>query len=304
MNASAPRAGRRGVPLDLAQVWRDTKRKLVQRGIAPPTLMVHEASDEFRPRQRHGTAAQSCTIALSSDTSLAAAQRIAACGVKPLVLNFASPNLPGGAVASGVNAQEEALFRCTSISLALDPEGPHPRCYPIIPGRCVVALNVQIVKSDEYALLPEPFTEIDIAVCPAQQKPATDGLRYVDPTFMQAKVSALMQAAVAAGSRALVLGAWGCGGFRNPPLGLAEIFREQLLTQGFGRCFDYVEFAVPAAKHHEHFLAAMEDVLSEIWDPSNAPLLSPGDDKSVSAVVIADISAAATDGESPSTGAC
>jgi uncharacterized protein (TIGR02452 family) len=43
--------------------------------------------------------------------------------------------------------------------------------------------------------------------------------------------------------RALVLGAWGCGVFRNDPAVVADVFAG-LLEDGFAAAFDRVTFAV------------------------------------------------------------
>ena len=47
------------------------------------------------------------------------------------------------------------------------------------------------------------------------------------------------------GVRRLVLGAWGCGGFRNDPRTVAHVFRELLCTPGrFASTFEEVVFAI------------------------------------------------------------
>jgi len=47
------------------------------------------------------------------------------------------------------------------------------------------------------------------------------------------------------GHRHLVLGAWGCGVFRNDPATVASLFAEQLRDGGtYARAFEHVAFAV------------------------------------------------------------
>ncbi|MFR4021876.1 MAG: TIGR02452 family protein [[Eubacterium] siraeum] len=48
--------------------------------------------------------------------------------------------------------------------------------------------------------------------------------------------------AAANGNEALILGAFGCGAFKNPPIVVAKVFAEQL--QAFRGCFKAIEFAV------------------------------------------------------------
>jgi uncharacterized protein (TIGR02452 family) len=60
------------------------------------------------------------------------------------------------------------------------------------------------------------------------------------------KRRARMVLAVAAAHRceALVLGAWGCGVFRNDPATIAQIFREVLNEPHFEGKFAHIEFAI------------------------------------------------------------
>lgn len=46
------------------------------------------------------------------------------------------------------------------------------------------------------------------------------------------------------GQRALVLSAFGCGAFRNPPRHMAELFRDELAAPEFRAAFDRVVFSV------------------------------------------------------------
>jgi len=251
---------RPGKVRDLAAVWRDTRKHLKRLCKEPAPVFVHDFEPSFHldpDAKGVHDASYHCRVALSAEDVLQAAVRVSVgAGERALVLNFASKNIPGGAVASGVLAQEETIYRRTSLAMFLDPEKP-PRCYPLPPGRCIVSQQVAVVKSIEYEWLALPFPEIDIVSSAAEQKPAIagDGLRYANAEEMTQRAQAVLQAAMRVGSRNLVLGAWGCGGFRNPPYGLAEIFRELLFDKGYGACFDYVEFAVPAEKHAQHFRA-------------------------------------------------
>lgn len=259
--------GRGKKTVDLAAVWRDTQKhaqRLLKNGEIPPPgpALVHDFDIGFNP-ESYGGVATGCRIAISTDDSVTAATRVSLeTGTPALVLNFASKNLPGGAVGSGVFAQEESIFRQTAISLVLSPIS-RPQCYPLPEGRVVVTKGIAVVKSSDYAWLPQPYFLVDIASSPAEQKPAlsADGLRYADPSRMRTRAASVLQAAARAGNKNIVLGAWGCGGFRNPALGLAELWRELLLTDGYAACFESIEFAVPAEKFAVHFREAFGSVL-------------------------------------------
>ena len=168
-----PAKPKRPVVVDLGATWRQTQRRLQQQLPipAPSIAVVHD----FDPSYDEPPDGPLCQIALSGDDSLVAGARVsAAVGVRPAVLCFASKNMPGGAVASGVNAQEECIFRRSSISLALPPEKP-PRCYPLPPGRCVLVSHVAVVRTPNHDWLETPFVEVDVISSAAVSKPALHG---------------------------------------------------------------------------------------------------------------------------------
>merc|ERR1711920_640029 len=112
----------------------------------------------------------------------------------------------------------------------MDPEKP-PKCYPLH-GRSVVVPGVAIVKTADLEWCTPPFVEIDVLASSAVSKPTltSDDLSYSEPvqTEMFERAAAILQAASLNGSRVLILGAWGCGGFRNPTVCVAELFRRLL----------------------------------------------------------------------------
>eukprot|EP00747_Dinoflagellata_sp_TGD_P195020 gnl/TRDRNA2_/TRDRNA2_63124_c0_seq1.p1 gnl/TRDRNA2_/TRDRNA2_63124_c0~~gnl/TRDRNA2_/TRDRNA2_63124_c0_seq1.p1 ORF type:complete len:145 (-),score=20.39 gnl/TRDRNA2_/TRDRNA2_63124_c0_seq1:240-674(-) len=128
-----------GKILDLAAVYRETRKHIEEQAFPrPQDPIVHEFqhSSEFLNEisagrkgrtDLEGKATCSCRYAISTDDSVSAAVRISiASGCTPFALNFASKNLPGGAVASGVLAQEESIFRQTALALALPPGSHDP----------------------------------------------------------------------------------------------------------------------------------------------------------------------------------
>ena len=54
----------------------------------------------------------------------------------------------------------------------------------------------------------------------------------------------MLKIAAENGYRNLVLGAWGCGAFGNKPEAVAEHFRQVLIDEEYGKCFDNVCFAI------------------------------------------------------------
>jgi uncharacterized protein (TIGR02452 family) len=182
-------------------------------------------------------------------------------GLRSLVLNLASSQTPGGAVRSGVVAQEECLFRQSSYHQHLNQERVK---YPLKRTMSVVTRNVWVVKSAGLVALQVPW-QVDFVAASGVRKPtlvpsssssssssqskarggADEG--KLSPTDFQTtcdKIRSVLQAAILCGERVLVLGALGCGGFRNPPLCVAKCFQRVLFEEGYIRCFDHVCFAL------------------------------------------------------------
>nr|CAE7221395.1 NPHP3 [Symbiodinium pilosum] len=58
------------------------------------------------------------------------------------------------------------------------------------------------------------------------------------------RIRAVLHAALQSGHPNLVLGAWGCGAFGNPPREVAQLFCQQLASDDFRGAFDSVVFAI------------------------------------------------------------
>ena len=56
------------------------------------------------------------------------------------------------------------------------------------------------------------------------------------------RIKRVFDVAVAKGAEVLILGAWGCGAFRNPPQLVAEIFAEY--TEQYRKNFEVIAYAV------------------------------------------------------------
>jgi uncharacterized protein (TIGR02452 family) len=61
---------------------------------------------------------------------------------------------------------------------------------------------------------------------------------------MEQRTRMVLAVAIAHGCEALVLGAWGCGVFKNDPVVIAGIFARVLAEEAFAGKFGLVEFAV------------------------------------------------------------
>lgn len=60
--------------------------------------------------------------------------------------------------------------------------------------------------------------------------------------LLKSRIKRIFEIAMANGAEVLILGAFGCGAFRNPSKLVAEVFAEY--TREYRNCFDAVEYAI------------------------------------------------------------
>ena len=147
------------------------------------------------------------------------------------VLCMASASHPGGGVLSGRGAQEESLHRRTDLCRFTMA---HPELYPIAPNTLLYARGVTVLRGTEddgYPFLADPFA-VDVLLAPAVRSPvlaplASGPLSYAavtDYDAMLTKVLLILRSAVDFEVDVLVLSAFGCGAYGNPPDVVAQIF--------------------------------------------------------------------------------
>lgn len=199
------------------------------------------------------------------DCLVAARELVEAGEGEVCVLNMASRRNPGGGVHSGAGAQEEHIFRSSDYfrSLYRYAAGFDPREYGVSPAResypldrdhgGVFSRGVTVFRGPEgegYPLLAKPWRCNFVAV-PAIPNPDTvpgpDGSPRLTPAMEAAtrrKIRAILRIARENGQRVLVLSAFGCGAFHNPPRHVAELFRDELAAPEFRAAFGRVVFSV------------------------------------------------------------
>lgn len=189
------------------------------------------------------------SVEVSNETSLAAARRLGD-GVACLV--FASARSPGGGFLNGAQAQEEciarasALYHCQTSPGAREFYDYHHRQPDLrYSDRVIYSPGVPVFRDDDEALLDHPHLVSFLTVAApnlgailASQPASAPSV----PAVLAARARRMLAVAAAHGHRRLVLGAWGCGVFRNDPATVAAVFADQL-SAARGQ-FDHVAFAV------------------------------------------------------------
>jgi uncharacterized protein (TIGR02452 family) len=193
------------------------------------------------------------TIEVTAETTLAAAQRLAARATTPLCLNFASAKKPGGGFLSGAQAQEESLARSSGLYPCLAQMNEmyeHNRALKtcLYSDYLIYSPDVPVFRQDNGALLEEPYlaafiTAPAVNAAVVRERELTK-LPLIRPTMLR-RLQRVLGVALQHGHTHLVLGAWGCGVFGNDPYQIAELFAETLGAGGmFDGCFQHIVYAV------------------------------------------------------------
>ncbi|MHA5049015.1 TIGR02452 family protein [Streptomyces sp. SD15] len=190
---------------------------------------------------------------VTGESSLEAARRLTGEGGSVAVLNFASARNPGGGYLNGAQAQEEALCRAAALYVCLLRAREfydHHRAHrdPFYTDRVIHSPGVPVFRDDRGQLLDEPYTVgfLTAAAPNAGVVQRTAPQRAAElPRALGTRAERVLETAVAHGYRRLVLGAWGCGVFRNDPEQVAGAFRALLGDGGrFAGSFEHVVFGV------------------------------------------------------------
>ena len=276
-----------------AEIFSDTERRYK----TEPALI--EAVKQSRSAQQFISAGDSvdvpesgrtenARVTVSGKRSLEAAESYAKQDKRVCVHNFASATNPGGGVVHGSSAQEEAICRCSTLYSCLNSRDmwqsfytPHRNANdPLYNDDCIYTPDVYVIKSD--ISFPEPLAEgdrykVNILTCAApnlREKPSNAmnpnaGSRPAKLTNTQlealltTRVRRLFEVAAANGNEVLILGAFGCGAFRNPPEVVAKVFHD--IMKDWLKHFEVIEYAVyhrpDEAANYQAFAKAMKEYI-------------------------------------------
>ena len=192
-------------------------------------------------------------------------------GSRTAVLNFASATNPGGGVTRGSSAQEEALCRCSTLYPCLTTTELDRGYYQYhrdlsdvrYTDACIYVPDVKIIKTDTDApkRLPESkWQTADVICCAApnllekpynRMNPGQGKAVRVTPEDLlglhRQRARKILSVAAANHVDCLVLGAFGCGAFKNDPNIVARAYRD--IFPEFDGYFREIRFAVYCLPH-------------------------------------------------------
>jgi uncharacterized protein (TIGR02452 family) len=197
----------------------------------------------------------STTFEVVNETTLHAARRLRGegSGARVLALNFASARNPGGGFLNGSEAQEESLARASGLYACIAPlqamYEANRRCPSCLyTDHLIYSPDVPVFRDDQDALLEESCP-VSFVTAPAVNAGVVrsrerDNAPRIEPVMLS-RIEKVLAVAAHHGHDALVLGAWGCGVFRNDPEEVARWFAQHLTGAGlFAAAFRRVVFAV------------------------------------------------------------
>ncbi len=224
------------------------------------------------------------SVTFQENLTLIAAKKFVDAGKKTAVLNFANPVEPGGGVLRGAKAQEEYLCRASNLYSCLIGENADAyyryhisllsknqfRSMFLATDKIIYSSAVTIIKEDcgyipddtcsptqEYT---DDWYSVDVITCAA---PYFRNSEYMLPNgdlyhIFCTRIRNILESAIENDVEALVLGAFGCGAFNNPPSVVAQAFKDVLLEERYLNAFSDVTFAVKRSGWFSENIEAFE----------------------------------------------
>lgn len=168
------------------------------------------------------------------------------------ILNFASAKNPGGGFLGGASAQEESLARASGLYAALSKdrelyEYNRSRSTLLYSDYLIYSPEVVFWFDDEGDYLPQLLVA-DVITSPAPNRGAIQQNNWKEelallPGVFKQRIMQVLSVAYRNECDTLILGAWGCGVFRNEPADVAAYFDEVIRTH-FKSAFKRIVFAV------------------------------------------------------------
>ena len=202
-------------------------------------------------------------ISVINADCLELAELLCKTGYNPCVLNMANRRNPGGGVFNGSGAQEENIFRRSNLHTALFQFVEYGKEYGIKLNPtyrypldkkhgAIYTPNITVFRGSEpngYCLLKDQFN-VAIITIPAINKPDLEVVNekyriaeeFIIPT--KEKIRMMLGIAISKKHDSIILSAFGCGAFKNPPEHMAELFRDVFEEEAFKDKLKVIVFAI------------------------------------------------------------
>jgi uncharacterized protein (TIGR02452 family) len=218
------------------------------------------------------TAPVAARIEVTDESTLEALERLAVEDpARDLAaLNFASARKPGGGWDTGARAQEESLGRASALvaSLLQCPDyysANRASGHLFYTDHAIWSPGVPCFARDDGSLLAQAY-QVGFVTMPAPNVGAMQRMTEADlralPGLWRRRITCVLALCISQGMRRIVLGAWGCGVFRNDPVLVARWFREVLAEPAWARGCDRITFAIHDSARGKPCLQAFRSALA------------------------------------------
>jgi uncharacterized protein (TIGR02452 family) len=207
------------------------------------------------------------TIEVANETTLAGVARLLSDGQGPVAaLNFASAKNPGGGFLSGSQAQEESLARSSALHASLmrawDFYEQHRASPSLLYSHAMILSPMcPVFRDDDGALLDAPQLVTFITSAAPNAGAAAENRPHELPQIpdvFRRRAEYVLALAASHGYQRLVLGAWGCGVFRNDPNVVAAAFMGHLCGGAWAGRFKRIVFSVLDSSPAQETFAAFK----------------------------------------------
>lgn len=189
---------------------------------------------------------------------------------KICVLNFASAKNPGGGFLGGASAQEESLARSSNLyetqikDKAMYDFNRNQSSF-LYSDYMIYSPNVLFWNDDNGNYFEKPLVT-DIITAPAPNKGAMlqhNRKEEIAETekVLKNRMDKVLAIALKQKSETLILGAWGCGVFRNEPKDVAQLFKE-IIAEKYAGAFKKIVFAVFDNSEKKSNFKQFEEILN------------------------------------------
>ena len=185
------------------------------------------------------------------------------------VLNFASAKNPGGGFINGAMAQEESLAASSTLYRTLTAHEEYyrenrARSSMMYTDYGIYSPDVAFFRDGKFKLVEKPVYA-SVLTLPAVNMGQVL-LKGEDAEEARRVMRRRMKLALAIfadqGAKNLVLGAYGCGVFRNDPVQVA-IWWKEIMEEGFEQYFESVVYAVLDTSRGGACIRAFQEVMKE-----------------------------------------
>ncbi|MEM9823832.1 MAG: TIGR02452 family protein [Bacteroidota bacterium] len=243
------------IPIKQAQ-----KNAIAQTLLYRPEELVKMIREEVQERTDQTTA-----FLVNGHTTLDSVRKEYKIDPNLVCLNFASARNPGGGFLNGSQAQEESIARATGLYPCLLKAEPYyvanrkiTTC--IYTDHMIYAPKVPVIKVEDGTLM-EAANFVSIITAPAVNTGVVlrNEPQNIDkiPSRMRQRIDMVLAICKKHQHQTLILGAWGCGVFRNDPQQIAQMFYESLMGK-YRNQFKKVVFSVYSK--NERFIKAFQEV--------------------------------------------